>query len=265
MLKLHFLTIFIIQIQEDSMLPARHTVITRTETIKTFHQLSGMQKIQFLWNYYKLPLAVTCIALYIAGFSIYRHLTYQAPVLYTALVNIAAGEDLTQHLTTGFLESLDADPDRNTCQLYSGLYLTDDETNIYHEYTYASRMKILAAIDARQMDLVLMDQEAFDAFSQNGYLSDLNEFVSSDPGLYQTLQPYLTENTAILEDNSLDLYFDETAKYHARTETHVMGIDLSGCPAVQKAGFSDTVFLGILKNTAHRETVMEFLRYLYER
>ena len=124
-------------------------------------------------------------------------------------------------------------------------------------------MKILAAIDARQMDVALMDQEAFDAFSQNGYLYEMDCFFSEHTPLYETLKPYLAENTVILKDNSLDLYFDETAIYDAETETHVMGIDLSGSPVIQKAGFRDTVYLGILKNTLHKDAVIEFLQYLY--
>ncbi len=233
------------------------------DTIKTFRELRLKQKLQFLWDYYKLPLAVLCIVIYIAAYSIHSYFTHKDTALYTALVNVAAGEDLTQNLTDVFLESTDADLSKNTCQLYSGLYLTEDENNIYHEYTYASRMKILAAIDAEQMDLVLMDKEAFDAFSQNGYLYDLDSFVSKDSLLYQTLCPYFTENTVILEDNSLDLYFNDTDVYQAETKTYPMGIDLSASPVIQKAGFSDTVYLGIIKNTSHKETVLEFLHYLY--
>lgn len=36
----------------------------------------------------------------------------------------------------------------------------DDELNAYHECTYASRMKILAAIEGKMMDVALMNQEA---------------------------------------------------------------------------------------------------------
>lgn len=246
------------------MLPVYHNRKSRTDAINNFRRLHGKQKLQFLWDYYKLPLAVLCITISIFIYSIYRHTSQKDTILYTALVNVAAGEELTQNLTEVFLESADFAPSKNICQLYPSLYLTDNIDSPYHAYTYASRMKILAAIDARQMDLVLMDKEAFDAFSQSGYLYSMDSFFSEKSVLYKILCPYFVKNTIILEDNSLDLYFDETAVYQSETETHFMGIDLSASPVVQKAGFRDTVYLGIIKNTAHQETIIKFLNYMYD-
>lgn len=245
------------------MLSVHHAGHPGADTIKNFRQLRFKQKLQFLWDYYKLPLAVLCIGIYAAAYSIYGHFTHKDTVLYTALVNVSAGEELMQNLTSVFLESTGIDPSKNTCQLYPGLYLTEDENNLYHEYTYASRMKILASIDASQMDLALMDQEAFDTFSQSGYLYDLDSFLSKDSLLYETLKTYFAENTVILDDNSLDLYLDETAVYHAETKTCNLGIDLSASPVIQRAGFPNTVYLGIIKNTSHKEAVLRFLHYLY--
>ena len=245
------------------MLPAYHTGISGAGALKNLRRLHGKQKLQFLWDYYKFPLAVLCIAVSVAAYSIYGHMTQKNTILYTALINVTAGEELRQNLTDAFLKSIDIDSSKNNCQLYTGLYLTEDMNSAYHAYTYASRMKILAAIDARQMDVALMDQEAFDAFSQNGYLYEMDCFFSEHTPLFETLKPYFAENTVILKDNSLDLYFDETAIYDAETETHVMGIDLSGSPVIQKAGFRDTVYLGFLKNTLHKDAVIEFLQYLY--
>ena len=148
-------------------------------------------------------------------------------------------------------------------QLYTGLYLTDDETNPYHEYTYASRMKILASIDGKQLDVVLMNKEAFDAFSQNGYLCDLEELLSSeDVDLYNRLKPHLVTNTVILEDNSTDLQLDPSITYQAVTEEHPFGLDLSQTSMISDAGFSDIVYLGIIANSPRTEEAIEYVRYL---
>ena len=148
-------------------------------------------------------------------------------------------------------------------QLYTGLYLTDDETNPYHEYTYASRMKILASIDGKQLDVVLMNKEAFDAFSQNGYLCDLEELLSSeDVDLYNRLKPHLVTNTVILEDNSTDLQLDPSITYQAVTEEHPFGLDLSQTSMISDAGFSDIVYLGIIANSPRAEEAIDYVRYL---
>ena len=67
----------------------------RDENLRTLH---GRKKVQYIWDYYKLPLAVLCIVLYAAGYMLYGRITHKDTVLYTALVNVAAGEDLTQEL-----------------------------------------------------------------------------------------------------------------------------------------------------------------------
>ncbi len=229
------------------------------------HNLHGTQKLQYIWDYYKLPMAVCAIILYIIAYSVYGKITHKDVTLYTALVNVAAGDELTLDLGSRFLESEHIDPAKNELYLYSGLYLTDDEDNPYHEYTYASRIKILAAIDAEQMDVVLMNREAFDAFSQNGYLCDLDELLSeADPAFYQELKPYLIPNISILEDNAIDLYFDESVTYHAETEEYIMGLDLSASPLIAKAGFGEPVYLGVLANTPRKETAVSYLQYLFQ-
>lgn len=230
-----------------------------------FHDLHGLKKLQYIWDYYKFPLVVLCIVLYITGYTVYGHVTHKEAVLYTAFVNVTAGEDLIENLSEHFLEARNIDTVRNEFHLYSGLYLTDDKTNPYHEYTYASHMKILAAIDAEQLDVVLMNKEAFDAFSQNGYLCDLDELLAEEnPDLYETLKSYLITNTSILEDNSVALYFDESAVYTAKTEEFPMGLDLSQSPIIQDAGFEDTVYLGIILNSPRKAMAVTYLQYLYQ-
>ena len=230
------------------------------EKLKTLH---GLQKIRYIWDYYKLPIVVLCILLYILGYSLYGHFIHKEKILYTALVNVSASDSLTEQLSTGFLDSLDQDTSKTTMQLYTGLYLTDDETNPYHEYTYASRMKILASIDGKQLDVVLMNKEAFDAFSQNGYLCDLEELLSSeDVDLYNRLKPHLVTNTVILEDNSTDLQLDPSITYQAVTEEHPFGLDLSQTSMISDAGFSDIVYLGIIANSPRTEEAIDYVRYL---
>ena len=242
--------------------------IKQSQARPFMQNLHGKAKLQFclqyLWDYYKLPLAAAAIALYIALYAVYGHFTHKDTVLYTALVNVAVGETLTEELSSRFLTAQNLNTNANTFRLYSGLYLTDDENSIYHEYTYASRLKILASIDAEQLDVALMNKEAFDAFSQNGYLYNLDKLLAEEvPALHQQLAPYFVTNTEILEDNSEELLLDSSAVYHAETEDYPMGLDLSASPLIQKAGFQETVYLGIIKNSPRMHTVFDYLEYLF--
>ena len=233
----------------------------KNETLKA---LSGKKKIQYIWDYYKLPLALFGILLYILIYVSYNHFTHKDTILYAALVNVNAGADLTEGLSDDFVEYLNLAPSKNKLELYTGLYLTDDEQNAYFQYAYASRMKILAAIDGEMLDIVLMNREAFDAFSQNGYLCDLEDFlVQEDSVLYDTIKQDLAENITILEDNSIEVQLDPSVNYHAITEEHYYGIDLSHAELIRDAGFKEPVYLGILANSPRRDSAVSYLRYLF--
>lgn len=238
----------------------RLALLLKDDNLNTLH---GRKKIGHILAYYKFPLVILCIFLYIIGYNVHRHFTHKDIVLYAALVNVVAGEDLTRQLGEDFLARSGADLSKYELKLYTELYLTDDELNAYHEYTYASRMKILASIEAKQMDVVLMNQEAFDAFSQNGYLYDLDSILSEHaPDLHEALKQNLTNNVVILEDNADDLALDDSIEYSAVTREALFGLDLSQIPLIRRAGFEDTVYLGIIANSPRLDTVMEYLRYL---
>lgn len=229
----------------------------------SLRSLHGTKKIQYIWDYYKLPLVILGIFLYVIIYILYRNLSYKETILYAALVNVNAGETLTEQLEKGFLEVSDIDTSTNKLHVYSGLYLTDDENNWYFEYTYASRMKILASIDGELFDVVLMDKEAFDAFSQNGYLCNLDElFREEDADFYEDIKPFIVNNTYIIEDNTFELQFDSSISYSAITEEYPMGLDLSQAQLIKQAGFEETVYAGIVANSPRKDTAVAYLEYL---
>ena len=233
-----------------------------------FKSLSPAGKVRYIWDYYKLHLAVILIVLYIAGFSLHRHFTADSPCLYVGMVNVAVSDQLEEKLSDGFLSSVFADPAADPVRLYKALYLTDDTESQFYQYTYASQMKILAAIDDEQMDVVFLDKEAFDAFAQNGYLYDLEKLsveMSEDDSfedLYNIILPAFTSNIEIVEDNAKDVALDSSVSYVADTREYPMALDLLKAPMIRDAGFTDPVFLGVLANTPRKEAVLSYIRYL---
>lgn len=240
---------------------ARETMTAQTEKWK---QLNGRQKLQYIWDYYKLPIVVCLILLYIIGYIIYGHFSKKDTVLYTALVNVSVDEQLNTQLNSGFMDFIDADTSRNDMQLYTGLYLTTDQDDPNHEYTYASRIKIIASIDDEKLDIVLMNREAFDAFSQNGYLCNLEELLcNSDDDALAGLKSSLITNIVILEDNSEELLSDDSLSYEAVTEEYPMGLDVSQKGLFRDAGFEDSVYLGVIGNSPRMDMAAEYIKYLY--
>lgn len=248
---------------ENALEKTSESALENVSEKEKLRRLKGRKKLQYLWDYYKLHFVIGCMLLYILGYMLYGHFTQKDPVLYAALINVAPGEALTEKLGSGFLASQGLDAKKQEFSLYTGLYLSSDEDNPYHEYTYASRIKLIAAIESQTLDIVLLDQEAFDAFSQNGYLYNMETFLSeTDPALYADCRDLLRENIVILEDNAEEVSLDSSVPYSAETETYPGALEISQTPLLKEAGFSDPVYLGVIRNTPRKEAAAEYIRYL---
>lgn len=190
---------------------------------ETLRRLHGKKRLEHIWTYYKLPIVLVLVLAYIVGYVAYRQTTKKEDVLYLALVNLAPGSELTQQLTEGFAEEQSL-TEKQQVYLYSGLLLSESK-GADQEYVYASEMRIMAAIAAQQLDVVLMDAEARDAFAAQGYLMDLSQLDPAYSGQW---------------------------------------VELSDARLIQEAGFSQAVYLGVMGNAPHPERAKEYIEYLIQ-
>ena len=225
----------------------------RRQRREMFRQLSRAKKLEHIWLYYKAPILLTILALGILISGVYRAATQKEPVVYLACVNVSVGEDMEARLTEDYLTCRGLNPKRTEVRLYRDLYLSDDPAAVDHEFAYASRMKLLATINSRQLDLVLMNREAYDLCSASGYLLDLSNMVDS---------AFLTANQVILEDNAVEYNLNEAQEYTAVTETVYNALELTQLSVFQEAGFSGSVYIGIIANTPRLAACQDYLDYL---
>ncbi len=228
-----------------------------------FRELSRPQKLRYIWDYYKLPIAIAAILIYILCWQLYRQATKKEVLLYTAAVNITMGDELTADLTEHYLQAIsDTDP-RQTISLLGDLVLTGTEDAQLQQFTNASRLKLMGAIEARQLDVIFMNKEAYDAFSQSGYLLDLASISEDMAASVPEAGSHLVQNTVILEDNASDVIWDKSIPYEATTLEETNAVDLSDAPLLKAAGLDGTVYLGIVANTPRLDEALSYLRYLY--
>lgn len=244
--------------------PAQETLKSgeRKWSLKDVH---GREKIGYIWEYYKLPIVAAGIFLYVAGYMIYGSATHKDTILYTALVNVSAGEAFAEELSIGFLDYTGADAGKEEVGLYKELYLVEEPEAMNHEYAYASNTKIVAAIAGNTMDVVLMDQRAFDIFSNRGYLCNMEQLLTQKaPDLYEELWSCLVSNKVILEDNSVDVQLDPSVSYMAVTDEYPMAVDVSHSALMEKEGLNGTLYLGIISNSPRVDMAITYLQYLTE-
>ena len=222
---------------------------------ENFRKMDTRAKVDYIYTYFKWYILLGVIALMVLGSAVYRQVTKKDTVIYLGLVNVSVGTDLETALTLDFLEDTGLNPKQNQIQVYSGLYLYDESSAENHEYAYASRMKLMAAVNAKQLDVVLMSREAYNILSQSGYLLDLS-------GCATAFAPYLTENDVVLEDNSIEFQLNEADEHRIITEQAVNGMDVSQLSIFRKAGFPDSVYIGIIANSPRYSVTIPYLEYL---
>lgn len=221
-----------------------------------FRAMSPKEKAGYIFDYYKLPILLGLLAAVILCATAHRLLTKKETVLYMGLANVAVGADLEESLTSGFLNVLGISERKNQVYVYSGLYLSEDPAPENHEYAYASRLKLLAAVNAKQLDVVLMNREGYDLLSRSGYLLDLTGLLPDAAGAY------LTENTVVLEDNATEVRLNEAETYEAVTEMVANALEVTSLPLFSAAGFPEPVYGGIIANTPRPDEAARYLTYL---
>ena len=237
-----------------------------TEALKKrLEEMTFSEKVKYFFSYYT-PHFLLCV---LAAFILISGIIYQVrkknAVLCLAFANTSVGSVMESRLTDGFLEDAGFSRHRNEVILYKDLYLSADASPENHEYAYASQLKLMASIEAKKLDLVLMNREAYDYLSRRGFLLDLTELLSApDSAAAQDLAPFITENEVTISDNSVDNLLGNTDELLIQTAAVSNGILVNDLPAFRDAGFPADVWLGIIANTSHRDTVLQYLQFLQE-
>ena len=94
--------------------------LTKEETAAqraAFQKMSLAGKTEYIFTYFKLPILLGLIALYLVCSAAYRQITKKEVILYTAHINISAGDELEARLTGGFLSASGANPKRTEIDL----------------------------------------------------------------------------------------------------------------------------------------------------
>ena len=228
-----------------------------------FHAMSPAKKAEHIYTYYKWPILFVLLALIVLGSVLHRQLTKKDPVLYLAFLNVSVGEDLERQLTADYLTDAGLDARRQEVYLYKDLYISDDADTLNHEFAYASKMKLSGAISAKKLDLVLMNREAYDILSGQGYLLDLSALLQErDPALLETLSPLLAENEVVLSDNTLEVLLGEAEQEQRLTDTVPNAIAVTSLAPFRNAGFDGELYLGVVANSERIKEALQYFGYL---
>lgn len=222
-----------------------------------FLAMNLTQKAEYIFAYYKLPLVLILIAAIALGSVLKYQLTHKNPLLYVGMANVSVAEDAMPVLGEEFVTTQGQSTRKNEVVIYQDLYLVDPELSSDHQLSYASRLKVLATIDAQELDVVLMSKQSYDLLSHSGFLLDLTTLPSPLP---QRLTDLVRTNDVIIEDNQVEFDLGEAEAYEAETELVSNAFEVSGLgPFV---GLTDDIYLGIIGNTPRLDTTLAYLEHV---
>ena len=114
--------------------------------------------------------------------------------------------------------------------MLTGLMI-NETANADEQYVYASELKLLAAISAQQLDVILMDTAAREHCKTKS--------------IFLTCVHWMQISAAWTE-----------------LSADGVTLDISDTPLIAQAGFEGSVYLGVIANAPHPERAAAYIRYL---
>ena len=227
-----------------------------------FREMSILEKADYIFAYYKLPLVIIAVVVTALVTVVYHAIADKDAVVYAAYCNIVPNEEADAALTDGFVEHIGADSSRYEVVAYRELYISTDDSLQNHQYAYASKLKLLGSIDGEKLDVVIMNQEAYDLISGWGYLLNLEDACAASAGDRTELAGAIVSNIVVLSDNRVEVELGEADEYIAETIEVPNAIDVTGSPIFDAFAEDEVVYLGIIANTPRMEESLDYLAYV---
>ena len=224
-----------------------------------FRQMSPREKWDHIWTYYKGAFLLGAILLAILVSVVITLVTRKEPVMYMAYTNIQVDAQTEQALWGDYLTDRGYDTAKTEVSVYSNLYLSEMPDAENYEQANGSYMKVMALVESKELDIILMNRESYDFCSANGYLLDLRSLFSPEDS---RIFPCLVSNMVILEDNSIDYSLGMEDELIYVTDTVTNALDLSMLGWYQEAGYPEEVYLGIVLNSPRLDVCADYFTYL---
>ncbi len=253
--------------------------------------LHGKKKAEYIFDYYRIPILIAiCAVIFIVGY-VYKTVTAKETVLTVALVNVTEpNAEFREHMTEEFLPLIEADPKKKTVDIITGIYVTDDVDDPNYKTAYTSVMKLMAMVNAQEVDVVIANRDAAEILTEQGYFSSDGEMP--DPAAMMmgggTAAEDASGDSEAAEETSGDSEAAEETSGDSEDTKNASGniedtqaaadeasgttpdLDSSVYDEVLQEtdlsayGYEEPAYTAIIGNTPHREAAEAFLRYIQE-
>ena len=214
----------------------------KTQRERWKEMTTARQKWDYFKEYYlvKTIAIVTVVALLAyLGYSIFSPKPER--IFYAAIIDYVVPEDSRLTMEEDFFTYLGG-TEKQKIEF-------DDSFAFYKDYDYSIRQSFMTYAFAGEMDVIMMPESLFEAYV--AYYTPLAEALPTD--LYLKLSDYFVNASKRDAQGNI---LEGTEQFY--------GIDISSVPLMQNTSSEEPVILTIVGTSAHKENVVEFIRYLFE-
>jgi len=209
-------------------------------------------KLEYIWEYYKIHIAAILILLFIIGSLLNNLLVNPVPdtVLFVSWnAGFAYDEQLTELADVLSMQLvLDA---RKESITINRIFMSDDDPQM----AMASISQLVAMVSAGVIDVFILDSDLLDSYSGSGYIRPIDDILAD----VQSVNPAVYER--IFDEVKLAL--------HSLEEDHVeersMGISIENSPLLSKLGFfQQDLYFAISVTAGNPENITKAIIAFFE-
>lgn len=231
------------------------------------------EKAEYIWDYYKIPILVILILIYLIGNIVHSRLTAKEYVLQGLFLNTLTEAEAVQELEDGFLEVYPIDQDKEDIFLDTSIYYLPDSDQVSLDTSYQAIQVLSVKVAAGEIDFMATETPVLTEFAYDGYFYDLSEVLSNEQ--YTKYEPYLLyyDKAVMRELSNVDYTLEEAesvilpdpAKPELMKEPVPVMINITGS---EKLSFlypntAKDYSFALIVNGSHTEKALELLEYLF--
>lgn len=229
------------------------------ENNKKMKGKSFKEKLQYFWEYYKLPTIVIVFALILVISLIKTAINNRDVAFEAVMVNCIDTPDPVQ-----FEEILGIDQKKEAVVYDNSFSMLADPAS-YNESFYTSAQKLVAVVAAAQVDVMISDKELSESYFNSEFFADLRNYFTEEE-LLKMNEPYEDENGNLTEPNKViwhQMINEETGEPIG--EYMPIAIDIGDAPAITSVPccYYEHVYFTVFVNTQHPEDIRKFYDHLY--
>lgn len=207
-----------------------------------FREMNTIEKLHYFKDYYLMKLIIIGM---IIGISIWIIYTILSPrdetILYTAIVNDSIAPEKTDELTKELETYFNiTSPKQNI--VIDANFIIDPENITSH--TIASEQKLSTYIFAKQIDVIIANEEFFANYARFGYFADLADLLPTNLYSYLSDSFYISDTDENKDLNAYGIYLTDNKKYK------------------ELDSILEKPVLGIVVNSKYRNNAVDFIEYL---